>query len=316
MFKSLTKMKVMLAILYMCIVSLLVIPSRFQVVLPGDTSLMTDQVYIEDHTISHISSIYVISYEPITLFQSIILNITQQGSVFLPSESTEILTLAEKYNAAQIQKQSSYIISTIVAYEKAQKDITYAFDGFGVTSLINEKRTIQIGDVITSINGIVLTQSTDFNQFANVQTLTIQLVRDNKKLVVTHERQPLDLPLALYPMFSLIEATPNISFPGLSSTIGGPSGGVMMTLAIYLAITEQLYDARIVGTGTIQLDGSIGNIGGLVEKYRTVKEDMDIMFVPENQVHLLIEYEDERIVAVSSIDDVIHYLDTHDAFVD
>ena len=316
MFKSLTKMKVMLAILYMSIVSLLVIPSRFQVVLPGDTSLMTDQVYIEDHTISHISSIYVISYEPITLFQSIILNVTQQGSVFLPSESTEILTLAEKYNAAQIQKQSSYIISTIVAYEKAQKDITYAFDGFGVTSLINEKRTIQIGDVITSINGIVLTQSTDFNQFAKVQTLTIQLVRDNKKLVVTHERQPLDLPLALYPMFSLIEATPNISFPGLSSTIGGPSGGVMMTLAIYLAITEQLYDARIVGTGTIQLDGSIGNIGGLVEKYRTVKEDMDIMFVPENQVHLLVEYDDERIVAVSSIDDVIHYLDTHDAFVD
>ena len=316
MFKSLTKMKVMLAILYMSIVSLLVIPSRFQVVLPGDTSLMTDQVYIEDHTISHISSIYVISYEPITLFQSIILNITQQGSVFLPSESTEILTLAEKYNAAQIQKQSSYIISTIVAYEKAQKDITYAFDGFGVTSLINEKRTIQIGDVITSINGIVLTQSTDFNQFAKVQTLTIQLVRDNKKLVVTHERQPLDLPLALYPMFTLIEATPNISFPGLSSTIGGPSGGVMMTLAIYLAITEQLYDARIVGTGTIQLDGSIGNIGGLVEKYQTVKEDMDIMFVPENQVHLLVEYDDERIVAVSSIDDVIHYLDTHDAFVD
>jgi len=292
MFKSLTKMKVMLAILYMSIVSLLVIPSRFQVVLPGDTSLMTDQVYIEDHTISHISSIYVISYEPITLFQSIILNVTQQGSVFLPSESTEILTLAEKYNAAQIQKQSSYIISTIVAYEKAQKDITYAFDGFGVTSLINEKRTIQIGDVITSINGIVLTQSTDFNQFAKVQTLTIQLVRDNKKLVVTHERQPLDLPLALYPMFTLIEATP------------------------YISITELLYEARIVGTGTIQLDGSIGNIGGLVEKYRTVKEDMDIMFVPENQVHLLVEYDDERIVAVSSIDDVIHYLDTHDAFVD
>ncbi|NDB30126.1 hypothetical protein EB151_11330, partial [archaeon] len=201
-------------------------------------------------------------------------------------------------------------------YEKAQKDITYAFVGFGVTSLINEKRTIQIGDVITSINGIVLTQSTDFNQFANIQTLTIQLVRDNKKLVVTHERQPLDLPLALYPMFTLIEVTPNISFPGLSSTIGGPSGGVMMTLAIYLAITEQLYDARIVGTGTIQLDGSIGNIGGLVEKYLTVKEDMDIMFVPKNQVHLLVEYDDERIVAVSSIDDVIHYLDTHDAFMD
>jgi PDZ domain-containing protein len=309
-------MKVMLVILYMSIVSLLVIPSRFQVVLPGDTSLMSDQVYIEDHTISHISSIYVISYEPITLFQSIILNVTQQGSVFLPSESTEILTLVEKYNAAQIQKQSSYIISTIVAYEKAQKDITYAFVGFGVTSLINEKRTIQIGDVITSINGIVLTQSTDFNQFANIQTLTIQLVRDNKKLVVTHERQPLDLPLALYPMFTLIEVTPNISFPGLSSTIGGPSGGVMMTLAIYLAITEQLYDARIVGTGTIQLDGSIGNIGGLVEKYLTVKEDMDIMFVPKNQVHLLVEYDDERIVAVSSIDDVIHYLDTHDAFMD
>ncbi|MGB0202775.1 MAG: S16 family serine protease [Acholeplasmataceae bacterium] len=316
MFKSLTKIKLMLTIGYLIIVSLLVIPSRFQVVLPGDTTLMSDQVYIEDHTISHISSIYVISYEPITLFQLFMLHVTQQGSVFLPSQSTEIMTLTEKYKAAQVQKLSSYIISTIVAYEKAQKDITYVFDGFGVTSLINEKRTIQIGDVITSINGIKLTQETDFTQFANVETLTIQLMRNNEALVVTHERQPSDLPLALYPMFTLIEVTPNITFPGLSSTIGGPSGGVMMTLAIYLAITDLMYDARIVGTGTIQLDGSIGNIGGLVEKYQTVKDDMEIMFVPEKQIHLLLEYNDERIVGVSSIDDVIHYLDTHDEFMD
>lgn len=306
----------MLTIGYLIIVSLLVIPSRFQVVLPGDTTLMSDQVYIEDHKISHISSIYVISYEPITLFQLFMLHVTQQGSVFLPSQSTEIMTLTEKYKAAQVQKLSSYIISTIVAYEKAQKDITYVFDGFGVTSLINEKRTIQIGDVITSINGIKLTQETDFTQFANVETLTIQLMRNNEALVVTHERQPSDLPLALYPMFTLIEVTPNITFPGLSSTIGGPSGGVMMTLAIYLAITDLMYDARIVGTGTIQLDGSIGNIGGLVEKYQTVKDDMEIMFVPEKQIHLLLEYNDERIVGVSSIDDVIHYLDTHDEFMD
>ena len=316
MFKSLTKIKLMLTIGYLIIVSLLVIPSRFQVVLPGDTTLMSDQVYIEDHTISHISSIYVISYEPITLFQLFMLHVTQQGSVFLPSQSTEIMTLTEKYKAAQVQKLSSYIISTIVAYEKAQKDITYVFDGFGVTSLINEKRTIQIGDVITSINGIKLTQETDFTQFANVETLTIQLMRNNEALVVTHERQPSDLPLALYPMFTLIEVTPNITFPGLSSTIGGPSGGVMMTLAIYLAITDLMYDARIVGTGTIQLDGSIGNIGGLVEKYQTVKDDMETVFVPEKQIHLLLEYNDERIVGVSSIDDVIHYLDTHDEFMD
>ncbi len=54
MFKSLTKIKLMLTIGYLIIVSLLVIPSRFQVVLPGDTTLMSDQVSIEDHTISNI----------------------------------------------------------------------------------------------------------------------------------------------------------------------------------------------------------------------------------------------------------------------
>jgi PDZ domain-containing protein len=312
MFKSLTKLKVILAIVYTFIVCILVIPSKYQVILPGSTTHMSDQVLIENHSISNISSIYVISYEPITLFQSFILDVTQQGSVFLPSDSTEIMTLSEKYDAAQIQKQSSYMLSTIVAYEKARKDITYEFIGYGVTSIINEQRVIQISDVIISINGIDLSYETDFTQFANVQTLTIQLLRDNEKMVVTHERQPSDLPLALYPMFTLIEATPNISFPGLSSTIGGPSGGMMMTLAIYLAITKQVLEFRIVGTGTIQLDGRIGNIGGLVEKYQTVRDEMDVMFVPEDQMHLLAVYNDERIISVSSIDDVINYLDTYE----
>ena len=49
---------------------------------------------------------------------------------------------------------------------------------------------------------------------------------------------------------------------------GGPSAGLMFALAVYNAVTpEDLTQGRIIaGTGTINLDGSVGPIGGVQQK--------------------------------------------------
>lgn len=308
MFKFLNIKKFTFIIFYFITIIILTFPTQFQVILPGDITSFDQQISIADHELSDISSIYVISYEPITLFQYTVIDIFQKGQLFIPNATTQAMTVKEKYDAAQLQKLSSYMLSTIVAYEKAEKVINYTFEGYAVTSLFDQSRHIIIGDYITSINGVTLNINTDFTQFRYASILHFELIRNNEKIEVTHIRSETDYPLSLYPIYAITYTEPKISFPGLDSFIGGPSGGMMMTLSIYLSLMSTSYDLSIVGTGTIQFDGSIGNIGGLNEKYETVKDRMDIMFIPMDQHDILKHTNDHRIIPIKHIDDAILYL--------
>ena len=294
--------------LYIFCMIVLIFPTKYEVILPGDTTSFQDQVAIEGYELSDISSIYVISYEPITLFQYSILTAFDLGQVFIPSVASSVMTLREKYDAAQLQKLSSYTISTIVAYQQANKEITYNFKGYAVTSILNANRQIQVGDYIISINGIELTPNIDFTQFQQELRLNFRIIRDQEIIEVLHERSENDFGLSLYPIYDIVHTQPMISYPGLDSLIGGPSGGMMMALSIYLALENQFYDLKIVGTGTVDIHGFIGSIGGLKEKYMTVKNDMDIMFIPSQQIHELNDIYDSRIVPINHIDDAVKYL--------
>lgn len=60
---------------------------------------------------------------------------------------------------------------------------------------------------------------------------------------------------------------PRIRF-GLGQDIGGPSAGLVFSLAIYDKLTHgDLLDGRhVAGTGTIDADGKVGSIGGIHQK--------------------------------------------------
>jgi PDZ domain-containing protein len=57
--------------------------------------------------------------------------------------------------------------------------------------------------------------------------------------------------------------------------IGGPSAGLMFALAIMDKLTEQdeLNGASVAGTGTIDIDGTVGPIGGIEQKLRGALRD-------------------------------------------
>lgn len=70
----------------------------------------------------------------------------------------------------------------------------------------------------------------------------------------------------------------------MKSSESGPSGGLMTTLAIYNLVTEEdiTKGKKIMGTGTIEEDGSVGEIGGV--KYKligAVKSGADIFICPK-----------------------------------
>ena len=97
----------------------------------------------------------------------------------------------------------------------------------------------------------------------------------------------------------------------------GPSGGLMMTLMTYNALTKQdlTHGKKIVGTGTISLDGSVGEIGGVKYKLMgAVKNHADLFLVPEGNYEEAIKVKKDKkykieIVKVSKLQDAIDYLE-------
>lgn len=99
-------------------------------------------------------------------------------------------------------------------------------------------------------------------------------------------------------------------------TESGSSGGFMMALAIYNALTEKdiTKGKTIAGTGTIDGDGNVGAIGGVTYKLAgAVKNKADIMLVPEDNYEEAYNYKkahnfDIELVSIAKFDEAIEYL--------
>src|SRR5690606_27520587 len=93
---------------------------------------------------------------------------------------------------------------------------------------------------------------------------------------------------------------------------GGPSHGAMLTIALLDQLQHgQLVGSKhIAGTGTIEIDGSIGMVGGIKQKaYAVSRSDADVFFVPEQAVELAKQGAPGlQVVGVSHIIDIINWL--------
>jgi Lon-like protease len=92
--------------------------------------------------------------------------------------------------------------------------------------------------------------------------------------------------------------------------IGGPSAGLMVGLTVYdlLADEDLLRGRTVVGTGSLDVDGRVGEVGGVAAKLRAALEaGADVAFVPRSQ---LAEAQDAiraglTVIGVDTIDEAI-----------
>ena len=69
--------------------------------------------------------------------------------------------------------------------------------------------------------------------------------------------------------------------PGVA--IGGPSAGLMVGVTVYdlLSSEDLLAGRRIAGTGTLDIDGRVGDVGGVLEKtIGAIRAGYDVLLVP------------------------------------
>lgn len=96
--------------------------------------------------------------------------------------------------------------------------------------------------------------------------------------------------------------------------VGGPSAGLMHAVAIIDTLTKgDLTKGHVIaGTGTIQPDGSVGNIGGVRQKVVGAEAaGAEYIMVPEGNYEqaLTAERHNIEIVPVHTLDDAITFLD-------
>lgn len=106
--------------------------------------------------------------------------------------------------------------------------------------------------------------------------------------------------------------------PGLkvgfdTGKIGGPSGGLMMTLALYDQLTpEDITGGRsVAGTGTIGCDGGVGPIGGIEQKVAGAEEaGAEIFLAPSGNVAAARTVaRDIEVIEISTFDEAVRYLE-------
>ena len=168
-----------------------------------------------------------------------------------------------------------------VALEELGYEVALTGDGVEVAGLVEGTpagSVLQVGDVITAVNGVEVNLAPDLTNLLsslNVgDRVSISLERSGSTetvevTLVEHTEQP------GRPMVGFLATTRNLHTlaPPFdieidTSNIGGPSAGMMYTLAIIDVLSEGDLTAGhvVAGTGTISSDGSVGEIGGVRQK--------------------------------------------------
>ncbi len=147
----------------------------------------------------------------------------------------------------------------------------------GILPASHANGSLQAGDVITGFNGSAVQTAADLIALVGKQSssasVDLQVVRGSGQLRVVVPLMPAsdngspkigisvqDAGIDFKPPFPISIETQKIT--------GGPSAGLMFTLTVYNALSSADLTGgwKIAGTGTINLDGSVGPIGGVKQK--------------------------------------------------
>lgn len=248
------------------------------------------------------------------------------------SVSKEEVSLNDKEDIKDIYKRDKIYLeeanqnAIFVAYKKAGKSVNILDKHLYIIYLEEDSDTdLKIGDDILEIDGSKIDSLADISKILDSyevgSKLNIKVKRNGKEMVkyaIVHEKDDRKLiGIALTSIYDY-EVDPKITFT-FSNSESGPSGGFMVTLAIYNQLIDNdiSNDLKIAGTGTIDIEGNVGSIGGVKYKLKgAVDSKSDIFLVPAGENYEeAIKYQkkyhyDIKIIGISTFEEAIEKLES------
>lgn len=294
------------------------------VTLKGDTTKVENFVEIDQAFTSSgsFSTIYVISFDHSTILQNWLLSASTTATLATISDSYQHFTDAETRAMGRIQHNASIQYSLIVAYRQASRidpkiHLDYTFNGY-LVSYYSSESDFRIGDRIVAINDLSYTDPTFSEHFSKRKTGDIVTVERNSRLLEITLSDTNHV-IGGYADYRIDDENAFPNYTILPTNVGGPSGGLLQTLALYDALLEEDLTGgkKIAGTGTISVDGTVGIIGGIVQKiYTAYDDDIDLFLCPkDNYEEALTAYnrlphpEKMKLYSVATFEDALRILE-------
>ncbi|MFP4078961.1 MAG: S16 family serine protease [Bacillota bacterium] len=328
LFRRHRKVILSLALPYILLLFLLTYRIDYRIYTPGglnpvENFIEFDDAYPQENPFH---TIYIMNVEQPTFFQFMVSYFTDAHTIDKLPESRQNVSDRASFESGQVSRNTSVDLAVISAYEALGLTIEYETEY--IVSLYYDymdNEDLDIGDVIMTVNGdddvVEALQAVECEDKATLQVRKEDGEEATYEITKQDREDTCTFGLNVSTYYNIKDA--EIPYTVKDSVIGGPSGGLMQTLYIYNALSEDdlTADTTIAGTGTIRVDGAVGGVGGVREKVWTAhKKDVDVFFVPEGSNHdeaLAAKREigdtDMTIVAVETFDDALDYLKGEDA---
>ena len=235
----------------------------------------------------------------------------------ISDESNEDVELRGKIKAEEAVSNAMYN-----AFNLANKNIQIKDIKVLVNYNDNKDNNLLVGDQIISVNNYNIDSFKSLQSYIDTlnenDELEVKIKRKDKEMTVKSKLKNYNDIFKLGISISLVNdyiTDPNV-YVNLKDNELGPSGGLMMAIEIYNKITNSNITKgdKITGTGTIELDGSVGEIGGVKYKLMgAVKSKAKVFLCPKENYEEAMQVAQEKnydiiIKEVSTFEDAINYL--------
>ena len=202
-------------------------------------------------------------------------------------------TASETLFRNQIALLESIDNATIIAYRYANKTVEIKNKDIYVTYVYDQANTnLKVGDIIKKIDDKKITSKEDISTYLDTlndgDEITLKVIRNKKEL----ERKAKVVEIKDKKVLGImcntdyeIETDPEVKID-FENDESGPSGGLMLSLAIYSKLNkvDLTRGRKVAGTGTINEEGVVGEIAGIKYKLAgAVKNDVDIFLTPNGE---------------------------------
>lgn len=329
-----TALAVVLVLVLVAVVASMYISLPYYALVPGDAQPVSPAITVPTalrHELHGTVLLTDVGVETVKLFDWIPDELRSDTQLVPQTQLTGNLPIAEYDAEGTVDMQESQLAAEAVGLR--QLGYTVPEHDAGVTIYILDPTTdaykvLKVGDVITAVDSTPVTNPTQLSDaivsHRPGQTVTVHYgtvddpSRDETATVrlgsiVEHGQtrafmgigmpnEPWN-PMGTQPVYSLPFPV-NVEV----QNIGGPSAGLAFTLGIVdtLAGGDVTGGRKVAATGVVNPDGSVGPIGGIVQKTVAVENaGADVFFVPNSdgipQAALAHDNGKVKIIAVSSV---------------